>query len=740
MPGSFNPLQHPILFSAPKRLLPFSSDHVQIPLAMLLVDLLKPRVVVEVGTYLGESYCAFCQAIKELSLSTRAFGFGAWSRESARDPGAKSLWADLSSHHDALYSDFSSLQFGDSDEPVQLAPTWIDLLHMIGYDQKFGAPPDFDRWISKVSDRGVVWLEGLGPASTAGSQAGRELSPQLRRFSVADFGPGQVLAIGAEAPEQVRALMSDTLIKDLRFFLSFLSESRGEELRARALTSKALKQQTAIVKLQLEIEGLVREKAALDKERAWLRQVVQQMQATRIWKIGTGYWRLHAWARSRLVSKRTGLSSTDSVGATMAPAAEALNSKATTAETPGDNSTDLVRPSTPVHLSRELNDLVSECEDSYKRTPSFLDWNTGLNVASMVKAPVAVYSGEECFLPYLDQSIDIVIHPNAGQEWESEAKRVARIAVVRTETASVSQAESRSGVIGELRESHVSVEWLEPHGAFKEHSITFILTSPNALRQIEQSSHTFSESLPRVSKGEFLLAGDEADPLFTVKHGIDIKCIAGDPTVAPGAWCDRAAEAATGELFVFLAEATILRQGWTEALLRTMREHEGVGVVAAKICGPSGRLRSAGSIVLADGSLLQIGQEDETPSHPMYDFVRETDACPPAFMASTRAAFKSAGRFCEDYETFDYTFSDFCLRIVEKGCRVLYQPEVAAIAPDGVATEAAKDLGDSPLARDRAKFVECWFERLKLQPLRPIETGRAAFYHLLPGKALGENR
>jgi len=72
MPSRINPIDHPICLATPEcRAASSWAEHV--PFAMWLISVLEPRVLVELGTGRGTSYCGLCQAIDFLVLPTRAF-------------------------------------------------------------------------------------------------------------------------------------------------------------------------------------------------------------------------------------------------------------------------------------------------------------------------------------------------------------------------------------------------------------------------------------------------------------------------------------------------------------------------------------------------------------------------------------------------------------------------------------------------------------------------------------------
>lgn len=157
-----NPLDYPIIFSPPRRLASVSAWREHIPFAMFLVDLLRPRVFVELGTHTGNSYCAFCQAVDELQLTTRCYAVDTWQGDSHTGEYGPEILSDLRAHHDQLYSSFSRLIQTTFDDALEcFNDGTIDLLHVDGYHTYEAVKHDFETWLPKLSERGVVLLHDI---------------------------------------------------------------------------------------------------------------------------------------------------------------------------------------------------------------------------------------------------------------------------------------------------------------------------------------------------------------------------------------------------------------------------------------------------------------------------------------------------------------------------------------------------------------------------------------------------
>ena len=205
----FNPLEHPVCLQVPERI--ENSCWVEhLPFAMWLTSAMKPRILVELGTYGGASYCGFCQAIAWLGLPTRSFAVDTWKGDPHNGWNGPHILENLRSHHDARYVEFSQLLELTFDEAAfRFADGEIDLLHIDGYHTYEAVKHDYETWRPRMSDRGVILFHDV--AVTRGDfgvwKLWEQLVQQYPSFTFEhEHGLG-VLAVGPRMADDVRALV-----------------------------------------------------------------------------------------------------------------------------------------------------------------------------------------------------------------------------------------------------------------------------------------------------------------------------------------------------------------------------------------------------------------------------------------------------------------------------------------------------------------------------------------------------
>jgi Methyltransferase domain len=288
-------LYRPLAFREPERVVHPPSWLEHIPFAFWIVDVVRPRVFVELGTQSGNSYSAVAQAIKMLGLPAAAYAVDTWRGDEHAGFYDESVFTEWSAYHDQHFGSFSRLIRSTFEEAVQnFDDGAIDLLHVDGCHTYEAASEDFARWRPKLSDRGVVLLHdtNVREGSFGVWKLWEELRTQYPSFEFLHGHGLGVLGVGGEMPPALSWLLSrrtaeaeeTVMIRQCFATLGSAISARHavvEQRRALEAQQAQLPQlQAAIAQQQASAAGLAQE---LDRVRAELASALadrQQRDAT----------------------------------------------------------------------------------------------------------------------------------------------------------------------------------------------------------------------------------------------------------------------------------------------------------------------------------------------------------------------------------------------------------------------------------------------------------------------------
>jgi GT2 family glycosyltransferase/glycosyltransferase involved in cell wall biosynthesis len=132
-------------------------DHA--PFAFFITSILRPHILVELGTHGGYSYFAFCQAVKALGLNTRSYAIDTWKGDDHAGFYGEEVFVGVRDYNDRHYATFSRLVRSTFDQALSHFPdASVDLLHIDGRHFYEDVKHDFESWRPKLSDRSIVLL------------------------------------------------------------------------------------------------------------------------------------------------------------------------------------------------------------------------------------------------------------------------------------------------------------------------------------------------------------------------------------------------------------------------------------------------------------------------------------------------------------------------------------------------------------------------------------------------------
>jgi len=207
---TFNPLDYPVCYVKPQRLTEVNSWHEHIPFAFAVMQMLKPKIFVELGTHNGDSYCAFCQAVEALGLDTACYAVDTWEGDEQSGYYGPEILEKLRAYHNPLYGRFSRLIQSRFDQALDhFSDGSVDLLHIDGLHTHDAAKHDFESWLPKMSTHGVILLHDIN-VRERGFGVWLLWEELIERYPSFEFKHGHglgVLAIGTAVPEEVLAFL-----------------------------------------------------------------------------------------------------------------------------------------------------------------------------------------------------------------------------------------------------------------------------------------------------------------------------------------------------------------------------------------------------------------------------------------------------------------------------------------------------------------------------------------------------
>lgn len=201
-----------------------------IPFAFELIGRMQPRTIVELGTYSGSSYAAFCQAVEASGGNGHVYGVDLWEGDVHMGAFDEALYLEMSDFAATRYPGIATLIRKDFNEAASsFAEGSVDLLHIDGTHTFEAVTNDFETWLPKMSARGVILFHDInvteqnaGPAALKFGvrRVFDSLKPKYPNLEFDHcFGLG-ALVVGATPDSQVMELIEACKVESAKRYFA----------------------------------------------------------------------------------------------------------------------------------------------------------------------------------------------------------------------------------------------------------------------------------------------------------------------------------------------------------------------------------------------------------------------------------------------------------------------------------------------------------------------------------------
>lgn len=208
-----------------------------VPFAFWLIEALRPKSFVELGTHYGTSYFAFCQAVERLGLAASCYAVDTWKGDEHAGFYGNEVFEQVEAHNEGQYPGFSCLVRSTFDEALgHFQDGSVDLLHIDGLHTVDAIAHDFESWLPKMSDCGVIVMHDTN-VRERGFGVFRFFDSIRRDYPYFEFVHGHglgVVSVGSRRAALLQKLLqsqsSDTARRAIQETFSRLGQACGYAL------------------------------------------------------------------------------------------------------------------------------------------------------------------------------------------------------------------------------------------------------------------------------------------------------------------------------------------------------------------------------------------------------------------------------------------------------------------------------------------------------------------------------
>ncbi len=242
--------------------------------------------------------------------------------------------------------------------------------------------------------------------------------------------------------------------------------------------------------------------------------------------------------------------------------------------------------------------------------------------------------------------------------------------------------------------------------------VSIIILAWKTAPHLKSCLHALLKSVRTTSYEVVMILNEPADELvqFVENETVGIRTVTTRVNVGYGGAVNLGVARARGEFIVLLNDDTEVTEQWLEPLVETARRRPNAAAVGSTTLFPDGTIQEAGSLIWADGSTVKVGR-NLSGDDRSYDFERRVEHCSGTSLLVRRSSWnKIDGMAADAYYPAYYEDTDFCLRLIEAGEEVWYQPRSYISHLESASTNSL--YRSFLFEKNQAVFYDRWAKRL----------------------------